>query len=103
MAQNKQSFAGKIQELQEEIKNLEGQSYWDATKTMNEYLIRYAMAEDEDIDSDSITFGEWYVNNATSKGYENENYGFPLPSVSQRRMQREIMCWMQRETGFMRK
>ena len=74
LAQNKQSFAGKIQELQEEIKNLEGQSYWDATKTMNEYLIRYAMAEDEDIDSDSITFGKWYVNNATSKGYENENY-----------------------------
>lgn len=74
LAQNKQSFAGKIQELQEEIKNLEGQSYWDATKTMNEYLIRYAMAEDKDIDSDSITFGEWYVNNATSNGYENENY-----------------------------
>ena len=43
LAQNKQSFAGKIQELQEEIKNLEGQSYWDATKTMNEYLIRYAI------------------------------------------------------------
>lgn len=72
LSQNKLVFAGKISELQEQIKTLEKQEYWDATKIMNEYLIRYALAENEDYILDENSFGKWQISKST--GFENDNY-----------------------------
>lgn len=72
LSQNKLVFAGKISELQGQIKTLEGQKYWDATKIMNEYLIRYALAENEDYILNDESFGKWYVDG--TGGFENDNY-----------------------------
>lgn len=72
LSQNKLVFAGKISELQEQIKTLEKQEYWDATKIMNEYLIRYALAENEDYILDENSFGKWQISRST--GFENDNY-----------------------------
>lgn len=85
MNETEVSLLKQIVELQDKIvarKNYNDETYWNYTKTMNEYLIRYQLLQEvEGLQYNTIDFGNWKVDktkvtdNTTASDYVvNPNY-----------------------------